>query len=161
MTQSKLESARATLHRAIQIEVRNGKVYDSFASLFQGYEEAVVRIFEEMAEEERQHEKQLVARYRERFGEVPTEAQETSEVIESPELEDAEALVFDAMTIEEALETGLRAEKQARQFYREQVPQTDDAGLKELYNELAEFEEDHVLRIETKLAELRCAKPKA
>ena len=152
------ETTRAVLHRAIQIEVRNGMVYDSFASLFQGYDESVVGIFKEMADEERQHEKQLRERYLERFGEFPSEAPETNAVIESPDLEDAEALVFDSMTLEEALTTGLRAEKQARAFYQQQVPTSSDPGLSLLYKELSDFEEDHVQMIETKLAELRQAK---
>ncbi len=158
MSASKEETTRAVLHRAVQIEVRNGKVYDSFASLFQGYDPSIVQIFEEMADEERQHEKQLLERYRERFGELPGETPETKEVIESPDLEDAEALVFDSMTLEQALETGLRAEQQARAFYQDQVLRTSDSGLRLLYQELSDFEEDHVRMIETKLAELRQAK---
>ena len=152
------ETTRAVLQRAVQIEFRNGKVYDAFASLFQGYDESVVGIFKEMADEERQHEKKLLERFLERFGEFPGEATEPKEVIESPDLEDAEALVFDSMTLEEALTTGLRAEKQARAFYQGQVPRTSDPGLRLLYQELSEFEEDHVRTIETKLAELRKAK---
>jgi rubrerythrin len=135
------EAVRATLLRAIQIEARNGGVYDSLAQLFQGYDDSVTAIFREMADEERQHGAVLKERYRERFGPTPSSTDEPKEVIEAPDLEDPEALVFDSMTIEQALAVGLKAET--------------DPALQKLYRELSEFEEDHVRRLEEKLAEHR------
>ncbi|MFQ5662644.1 MAG: ferritin family protein [Terriglobia bacterium] len=146
---------RATLFRAIQIEARNTGVYDALAQLFQGYDDAVTAIFREMAAEEHQHGAELEQRYRERFGPVPSQAEEPKEVIEAPDLEDPEALVFDSMTIEQALEVGLHAEETAREFYRRQVSRTTDAELQKLYRELGEFEETHVRRLQEKLAERR------
>lgn len=146
---------RATLLRAIQIEARNGVVYDSLAQLFQGYDDSVTAIFVEMAAEERQHGVELEQRYRERFGPVPFPAGEALEVIEAPDLEDPEALIFDSMTIEQALEAGLRAEEAAREFYGREVERTTDPALQKVYRELAEFEETHVRRLKEKLAEKR------
>jgi rubrerythrin len=110
------EASRATLLRAIQIEARNGAVYDSLAQLFEGYEDSVTGIFREMATEERQHGAELEKRYRERFGRVPSPAEQPKEVIEAPDLDDPEALVFDSMTIEQALEAGLRAEHRTERY---------------------------------------------
>ncbi len=155
MSANPTEAVRATLLRAIQIEARNGGVYDSLAQLFQGYDESVTAIFHEMAAEERQHGDELEQRYRERFGPVPSSAEEPKEVIEAPDLEDPEALIFDSMTLEQALEAGLRAEEMARQFYRREGTRTSDPGLRKLFGELAEFEEGHVLRLQGKLKERR------
>jgi rubrerythrin len=151
------EVGRRTLLRAIQIEDRNAGVYDSLAQLFQGYEDSVTAIFREMAEEERQHGSELEKRYRDRFGPVPPVTEEPKEVIEAPDLDDPEALVFDSMSIEQALELGLRAEETAREFYRREVSRTSDPELQTVYHELAEFEETHVRVLKDKLAEKRRA----
>ncbi len=149
------DMVRATLLRAIQIEARNGGVYDSLAHLFQGYDDSVTDIFREMAAEERQHGAELERRYRERFGPLPSQAGEPKEVIEAPDLEDPEALIFDSMTIEQALEVGLHAEVAAREFYGREVERTSDPALQKVYRELAEFEETHVHLLKEKLAEKR------
>jgi rubrerythrin len=157
MNTSQPEVTRTTLEHAIQIETRNEAVYTSLARLFEGYEDSVAGIFQEMAVEERQHGAQLEERYRERFGSAPAPGSGPAEVIEGPDLEDPEAMIFDSMTIVQALEVGLHAEQAARQFYAREVGRVADPGLKALYRELAEFEEGHVRRLETKLAERRQA----
>lgn len=149
------DAVRATLLRAIQIEARNGGVYDSLAQLFRGYDASVTAIFREMADEERQHGTELEERYRERFGAVPSPSGEPKEVIEAPDMDDPEALIFDSMTVEQALELGLKAERMAREFYQQEVARTADPALQKIYRELFEFEEDHVRRLEEKLVEQR------
>lgn len=139
----------------MQIEARNAGVYDSLAQLFQGYDDSVTAIFLEMAAEERQHGAELEHRYRERFGPSPPLTEEPKEVIEAPDLNDPEALIFDSMTVEQALAAGLRAEEDAREFYRREVARTSDLELQTGYRELAEFEEVHVRLLKEKLAEKR------
>ncbi len=151
------DASRATLLRAIQIEARNGAVYDSLAQLFEGYEDSVTAIFREMATEERQHGAELEKRYRDRFGRVPSPAEQPREVIEAPDLDDPEALIFDSMTIEQALEAGLRAEQMAREFYSREASRTSDPELREVYRELGEFEETHVRLLSDRLSEKRRA----
>ena len=151
------DAERATLLRAIQIEHRNAGVYDSLAQLFQGYDDPVTSIFREMAAEERQHGADLELRYVERFGPVPSPAEVPKEVIEAPDLDDPEAFLFDSMTVEQALEAGLRAEEGAREFYRQEVARTADPDLQTVYHELAEFEQTHVSLLQEKLAEKRRA----
>ncbi|MBI4478789.1 MAG: ferritin family protein [Acidobacteria bacterium] len=155
MSAAHSDPVRAILLRAIRIEARNGDIYDSFAQLFEGYDESVTAIFREMAAEERQHGAELEERYRERFGPVPPGWEEPKEVIEAPELEDAEAFIFNSMTLEQALQSGLRAELDAREYYRQQMSRTADAGLQQTYRELAEFEATHVRLLEEKLAQQR------
>lgn len=155
MSANAREVERAHLLRAIQIESRNAGVYDSLAQLFQGYDDPVTAIFREMAAEERQHGAELERRYHERYGPVPTPGAEPKDVIEAPDMDDPEALVFDSMTIEQAIELGLKAERMAREFYQREVGRTTDPALQQLYRELSEFEEDHVRRLEQKLEEKR------
>ena len=157
MSASRSDAERVTLLRAIQIERRNARVYESLAQLFHGYDDSVASIFCEMAAEELRHGAQLVDGYGERFGPLPTPAEEPREIIEAPDLDDAEALIFDSMTVEQALEAGLRAEEAAREFYRQEVARTSDPDLQAVYRELAEFEQAHVRLLQDKLAEKRRA----
>lgn len=158
MSTSPSDAVRVTLLRAIQIEERNAGVYDSLAQLFQGYDDSVTAIFREMAAEERHHSAELERRYGERFGPVPTSAEEPKEVIEAPDLNDPEALIFDSMTVEQAFQAGLLAELSAREFYRQETSRTFDLDLQAAYRELAEFEETHVRLLTEKLEEFRRAR---
>ncbi len=151
-------TARAALLRAIQIEARNAGIYDSLAQLFQGYDDSVLAIFCEMADEERQHGAQLQQSYSQRFGVTPILSEEVEEVIEAPDLQDPETMIFDAMSVERALQTGLRAEQEAREFYRRELIRTSDPGLQAIFRELAEFEEEHVRILQDKLALKRASK---
>jgi rubrerythrin len=151
------DPVRNTLLRAIQIEARNAGIYDSLSHLFLGYDDSLTAIFREMGDEERQHGAELEGRYRERFGAVPSSTEDPKEVIEAPDLEDPEALVFDSMTAEQALVLGLHAEETAREFYRRESALTPDPGLQAVYRELCEFEQTHVDLLKTKLAEKRSA----
>ena len=148
-------SGCAVLLRAIAIEARNAAIYESLAQLFQGYDDSVQNIFREMAAEECEHGSQLEKQYRERFGAVPTTTEQPKEVIEAPDLQDPEAMIFASMTVVQALEAGLRAEKEAREFYRQEVARTSDPELQRVYRELGEFEETHVRLLSDKLAEKR------
>jgi hypothetical protein len=71
----------ATVLRTIQIERRNGDIYDSLANVFQGYDASVESIFQEMAAEERQHGALLKGSYGERFGLVPASNKEPKKLI--------------------------------------------------------------------------------
>jgi rubrerythrin len=153
MSGFQLDALRTTLLRAIQIERRNSELYESLAHIFDDYDDSVKAMFIAMAEEERQHGADLKQRYRARFGPVPLLISEPKEVIEAPDLPDAEALIFDSMTPEKALQAGLKAEEDARRFYSVEVTRTLDPELQQLYRELGEFEETHVRLLEDKLAQ--------
>jgi rubrerythrin len=153
MTTLPFELVQQTLLRAIQIEKRNGNLYDSLAQIFEGYDEPVRVIFSEMAAEERAHGAELEKHYRSRFGSVPLLPGDPKDLIETPDLEDAEALVFDSMTPQAALQVGLHAEEAAREFYLKELSRTSDPELRQVYWELGEFEETHVRVLQQKLAE--------
>lgn len=157
MNSQSSETQRTTLLSAIRVEERNTGVYETLAQLFQGYDDSVTAIFREMAAEERQHQAELEHHYCERFGPAPTLVVEPRAVIEAPDLEDPEALIFDSMSAKQALTVALHAEEGARDFYRREASRTSDVELKKVYVELSEFEENHVRLLTQKIAEKRHA----
>lgn len=138
---------------AIQIEVRNAAIYESLAQLFQGYDDSVAAIFAELASEERRHQAELEEGYRERSDTLPPLMEFRREAVEAVDLDDPEAFIFDSMTVDQALQAGLRAEEAAQEFYRREMLRTPDPGLQKIYYELAGFEEAHVRLLKDKLAE--------
>ncbi len=75
-------------------------------------------------------------------------------LLEPPDQVGGVHLVFDSMTLKEALETVLHAELQAQDFYRQAARNAEQPDLADLYKELGGFEEHHVQWIETRFDEL-------
>ena len=155
MTVCLSDCVRWALLRAIQIEYRNSALYDSLADIFQGCEDSVIKVFQEMAAEERKHGTALKSGYRTRFGPVPLLTREPTETVKSTDLADMEAVIFDSMTLEHALLAALRAEESSRDFFRKELLRTSDTELQRIYRELAEFDEVHVRLLQETLAEDR------
>jgi rubrerythrin len=152
------------LHAAVFIEERNAEIYHRFAEMFVEFRDddslAIASVFWDMAAEERHHSTLLQHRYEELFGSQPCALTDDDiyEFIEIPRLEDAD--VFSAATArdhrspkERALQVGLTAELGARKFYSDLIMNCKDPRQKRLYNELAEFEGEHVAFLERKLAD--------
>jgi len=148
------------LSLAINVEIRNAKRYQTFSILFAGYDDPVSALFEEMAQEEMQHQGILEKLYRERFGaqSITVTESDIDEVVEAVDVEDAEHFIFDDMTRRRVLDAALRAENGAQKFYEGLLPDTRDAGLHQLYAQLAGFEEDHVAAIHQALERLDAAR---
>ena len=138
---------------AVRIEERNAQIYENFALMFQGYDPETVEIFKEMATEEWQHMDQLDARHRERYGEqeLTLGPADIRQPVEAPIVTAGELFIYDGLSIREALEVGLRAEREARDFYRELAGRTADAALRSLYQELADAENEHEVRLRNKI----------
>ncbi len=152
------------LHVAIFIEERNAELYHRFAEMFAEFRDLhsleVASVFWEMAAEERRHSTQLQQQYMERYGNASCALTEDDlqEMVEVPRLETSE--LFDDPgdpkkpgMRERALQVALAAEIGARHFYAELAGMTSDYGLRTLYRELAEFEDDHVCWLEKKIAQ--------
>lgn len=146
------------LHVAIFIEERNARIYESFAQLFAEFNDresqSIATVFGDMAEEERRHGSQLQELYGKKFGNQPcalTDA-DVADVVELPQLQDGEQLIYGGLTPRQALEVGLAAERQAQRYYSELAPLTMDAPLRGLFWELANLERDHEEFLERKLA---------
>src|SRR5512141_3253989 len=161
-------SAQEALHVAIFIEERNAEIYTQFAELFAEFKDSeslqIAQVFHEMAEEERHHGTMLQERYFERYGTqhcIITE-ENIRELIEVPKLETGElfAIVRSNTSISprfKALEIALVAEEGAQKFYSRLIPQTKDEKLKQIYLELAEFEDGHSRFLRSKIESARRA----
>jgi rubrerythrin len=141
---------------AIDVEESNGTRLRTFAELFADYAPDSAALFAEIADEEDQHARQLETAFERRFGELQRTVteQDVQEVVEAYDLDDGEHLVFDDLNLRRALKIVLAAERRAEDFYRRAVEGATDPELRELYRQLAEFEDGHVQWIEARLASL-------
>lgn len=140
---------------AVAIEERNAQIYENFASMFQDYDRETVEIFKEMAAEEWEHWKELESRYRKCYGEQELELGpgDIQQPMEAPVVNQGELFIYQGLSMREALEVGLRAEREARDYYRHLAKRTSDEELRKLYQELADTEDDHERRLMNKLRE--------
>jgi erythrin-vacuolar iron transport family protein len=147
-------SVQEALHVAIFIEERNADIYTQFAELFAEFRDSeslqIAQVFWDMAGEERHHGTMLQERYFERYGTrhcIVTE-EDICDLIEVPKLDNGEIFaIVRSKTAHspryKALEIALQAEESAQRFYSRLSQRTDDAGLRKIYGELAEFEDGH------------------
>lgn len=140
----------------IAVETRNAQRYESFALLFAGYDEDVSRLFTEMRDEELEHRAALQELYRARFGDRPCALDEADvdDVVEAVDIDDAEHLVFNTMTLKKVLEAALRAEQGAQRFYAGLSETVQDKDLLALYRQLGENEQDHVTAVVDRIRQL-------
>ena len=113
-----------------------------------------------MAAEERHHSTLLQNRYEELFGTQPCTLTDDDiyEFVEIPRLDDVD--VFSVASAndhrspkERALLIGLTAELGAKRFYADLIEACKDPRQKRLFNELADFEGEHVAFLERKIAD--------
>jgi rubrerythrin len=147
-------SPREVLALAVHVERANARRFRAFANVFHGFDEAVVARFEELAEEEDEHEALLVNQFRSRFGSTIDRVEEVSVegVIESADLDDPEVFIFDNLEPNHVYRLALRVERGAQEFYRRAIHKAGDPELKALYAELSRMEEAHAGWLEQKLA---------
>jgi rubrerythrin len=160
-------SAQEALHVAIFIEERNAEIYTQFAELFAEFKDPesmqIAHLFWEMAEEERHHGTMLQERYFERYGTRHCIVTEESirDLIEVPRLQNGElfAIVRSNTTSprHKALEVALKAEESAQRFYSRLIARTSDEALRDVYAELADFEDDHSRLLRAKIASAKRA----
>jgi rubrerythrin len=141
---------------AIAVEEANARRFETFAGMFESYEPIVSRIFRELAEEERTHRELLERKYEEKFGQLTSDVEESEvkEVIEAVDMAHAEHFVFDDMTPLDALRVALNAEKAAHQFYSQVAATTSEPDWRQVYDELSEFEADHIRVLEERIKNL-------
>jgi rubrerythrin len=152
-------SPSEVLQAAISIEQRNADIYHRFAEMFTefGDEDSlqVASIFWEMAVEERGHRALLEESYVRTYGALSATFTEHQlcELVEVPKLEttDIFSSSVEVSARERALQVALQAEVSAQQFYAELAEQTPKGPLREIFQELAQMEDDHVTLLELKL----------
>lgn len=142
---------------AIDVEQVNGKRLRNFAGLFADFAPEAAGIFAEMAAEEDQHRNQLESLYMQRYGTIQRTLtqDEVPEVVEAHDLDDAEHLVFDSLSLSRALVIVLAAERQAQDFYRQAAEQAAEPNLQALFRELSGLESNHVQWVEERLRAVR------
>lgn len=107
--------------------------------------------FARMAENEAKHGQELEARRKAMFGDTPAK-------LTLDDLFDVEAPEMGAprrgMSVLQAFEVGLAAEKKAYDFYDMALPGITDADVRELFTELRDEETEHVEMLREAMAEL-------
>jgi rubrerythrin len=140
------------LDLAILIEVEAHERYMAFVSqLGLGGGNTPSTFFYAMAENEAKHGRQLAERRKALFGATPPR-------VTLDDLFDVEAPEAGAphrtMSVLQAYEIGLAAEKKAHDFYDLALPHISDPDVRELFAELRDEETDHVRMLEEGIAAL-------
>lgn len=134
------------------IEMEACHRYQMFASQFGrtgGYDAQA--FFVTMAENEAKHGQELEARRKTLFGDTPAK-------LTLDDLFDVEAPDMGAphrnMSVIEAFEMGLAAEKKAYAFYDSALPGITNADVRKLFTELRDEETEHVKMLQDAMAKL-------
>jgi erythrin-vacuolar iron transport family protein len=136
---------REVLALAIANEEEDSRIYQSFADRLRPDFAASAGIFDEMAEEEREHRDNLYRVYRERFGEhlPPIRREDVRGFLRRRPVWWSPNLDLDKMRGEAEL-----MERQAANFYESAAARTLDVSVRELFTRLAEVERGHERRAE-------------
>lgn len=141
------------LHVAIFIEERNARMYEDFGQMFAPFRDKdsqeIAGAFREMANEERHHATVLMSRYLERYNMAPCQLtdEDVKELIELPQPNEEEYTLHHLRagraSRQRVLEMALAAETRARDFYLKLLKSTEDAEMRAVYTEMAQFENEH------------------
>lgn len=131
---------REVLALAIANEEEDSRIYQAFAEACSESFPASTTVFEEMANEEREHRTSLFSAYRTRFGEhlPPIRREDVRGFITRRPVWWTKNLSPESMREEAAI-----MEMQAANFYEKAATQTLDTRLRELFLHLAEIERGH------------------
>ena len=146
-------SPKEVLALAIHIEQANGRRLRHFADAFSGRDGQVTEKFQELAEEERQHEIWLTEKFKRRFkGPIPSISEfDVKGVVEAVEWDDSEHAIFGSLTPDQVFRLALVAENNARRFYEEAESTAIDKSLRLLFRQLGAMENDHAGWLEKKI----------
>lgn len=107
--------------------------------------------FASMAENEAKHGNELLSRRIDRFGKKPMKVKLTDLFdVEAPDMGEPRR----GMSMVQAFELGLAAEKKAYAFYDNALPGITDPEIRELFAELRDEETEHVEMIQEAMAKL-------
>lgn len=145
-------SLRDALDLAALIEEEARERYEEFAHSMTLHRDLdAAKFFRFMVDVEGFHATVLQGRRQELFGDEPTQVRrEMIFDIEAPEYHE----VRFGMSLREALETSLGAEKKAWSFFDEALAAVTDPGVRELFEELREDELRHQQLIEERIGKL-------
>jgi erythrin-vacuolar iron transport family protein len=138
-------SEREVLALAIANEEEDARIYGSFSETCRVEYPASAKIFDEMAEEEREHRTRLFALYRDRFGEhlPPIRREDVRGFMKRRSLWWEKDVSAEKLRAEASI-----MEQQAASFYENAAKQVLDTRVRELFLHLAEVERGHEKRAE-------------
>jgi len=150
---------RDVLALAIGIEQANAHSYREWAHRFRPYDRAASALLDELAGEEREHARELSALYRAEYGTEPEPLDPADAGVRVGSAADAAGrhfFVVDVAAARHVLESALAAEQRTRDFYvrvleHPAMRETGRAGLREVCERLAAFEEAHVAAIRARM----------
>jgi rubrerythrin len=132
---------------AIEIEKNNAERFKVLAEMYLNFDEKLYLYFNGLAKEELEHLAILNLRWQTKYGSQPipqVDEMEIKEVVETVDVEHGEHQLFDDISREDAFRIARNAEIHAREFYLQAAKSVNDRDSKDLFNELAEFENSHV-----------------
>jgi erythrin-vacuolar iron transport family protein len=134
---------REVLALAIALEEEDERVYADFAEGLRQDYPATASMFEGMREEESGHRRRLLELYRSKFGEhIPLiRRQDVRGFVERPALWLVRPLRIDAVRKEASA-----MEVETRRFYEKAAGRTQDVGIRQLLDDLANEERGHEIR---------------
>jgi rubrerythrin len=141
---------RDALDLAVLIEEEARDRYEEFADQMQLHASPEAeRFFRFMAINEEKHRAQLHARRTQLFADEPTKVSRTMIFdVEAPEYDEAHAF----MTTNNALESALRSETKAFEFFSSALEHVQDSQVRALFEELRDEELDHQELIRREMA---------
>ena len=133
-------SEQEILALAISNEEDDARIYRQYAEMLRAEFPASARIFEEMAAEEDEHRRHLIAAHQKRFGDViPLIRREhvSGFYARNP------VWLVENLGLERIRAEAHQMERQAEQFYRKAAERTSDADIRRLLGDLAAIEARH------------------
>lgn len=117
---------------------------------------AAAKFFRYMEKNEAKHRETLLAKRTARFGDAPRKVRrEMLFDIEAPEYDEARTF----MSLRAALETSMRSETKARDFFEGALAQISDAEVRELFAELRDEEIEHQGLVQKEMDKLGAGDP--
>ena len=138
-------SEREILALAIALEEEDGRVYADFADGLRETYPATAKLFDDMGAEESGHRASLIATYRERFGEhIPLIRRQDVKgfVVRQP------LWLAQPLQLEKIRGQASAMELETRRFYERAAARAEDAGIRQLLDDLAQQEREHANRAE-------------
>ena len=133
-------SEKEVLALAISSEEDDSRIYSSYASRLSEDYPATAKIFADMAIEENDHRRRLIATFRQRFGDtIPLIRKEHVQGYYSRK----PVWLAEVMTLDDIRDQAAAMEGEAQRFYTAAARRCTDAATRELLGDLAEAETKH------------------
>ena len=138
---------------AILIEKEAAERYEELADqMSTHHSDDAAKFFRFMVINETKHGEELAARRKQLFGDAPSRIDESMMAIEIEAPEYEKVRVF--MTVEDALEVALEAEKKAYNFFVGAIEHVENAEVMKLFQELRQEEIEHQELVKAEMKKL-------